>query len=151
LAITGSASFGLVIAALIFCALYIPAWKTLPLGKWIVPIGILLIAILYPIYQPNLFDVLVFGNFPSVDTGVTMMIFIMMALGLVSVVVYAGLLDLGYVALFARGAYTVAWLASQHLKGVTLPFERLGVAETPPGIRLALRLTLIIAVVFATF
>ena len=55
-------------------------------------------------YQPNLFDVVVFGNFPSVDTGVTMMIFIMMALGLNIVVGYAGLLDLGYVAFYAMGA-----------------------------------------------
>jgi len=101
LAITGSASLGLIVAALIFAALYIPAWDALPLGKWIVPLGVILIAVFYPIYQPNLFDVLVFGNFPSVDTGVTMMIFIMMALGLNIVVGYAGLLDLGYVAFYA--------------------------------------------------
>src|SRR5215471_17807297 len=82
LAVTGSASFGLVLAALIFFALYVPAWDVLPLGKWIIPLGILLIAILYPIYQQNLFGVPVFGEFPSVDTGVTMMIFIMIALGL---------------------------------------------------------------------
>src|SRR5262249_2449915 len=120
LAITGSASLGLVIAALIFAALYIPAWNTLPAGKLLVPAGILLLAILYPIYQPNLFDVLVFGNFPSADTGVTMLVFIMMALGLNIVVGYAGLLDLGYVAFYAMGAYTVAWFASQHFSGVTL-------------------------------
>jgi branched-chain amino acid transport system permease protein len=150
LAITGSASFGLIIAALIFAALYIPAWSALPLGKWIVLAGILALVILYPIYQPNLFDVLIFGNFPSVDTGVTMLIFIMMALGLNIVVGYAGLLDLGYVAFYAIGAYTVAWFASQHFNGVTLHFGSVGVAESTPGIHLSIWIILIIAGVFAT-
>ena len=35
-----------------------------------------------------------------------------MALGLNIVVGFAGLLDLGYVAFFAIGAYTIGWLAS---------------------------------------
>jgi len=47
LAITGSASLGLIVAALIFFALYIPAWDVLPLGKWIVQLGVILIAVLY--------------------------------------------------------------------------------------------------------
>jgi branched-chain amino acid transport system permease protein len=45
---------------------------------------------------------------------VTMTIFIMMAIGLNIVVGYAGLLDLGYVAFYAVGAYTAAWFASPH-------------------------------------
>src|SRR5690606_4934298 len=40
---------------------------------------------------------------------------IMLGLGLDSVVGYAGLLDLGYVAFFALGAYTDAFLASNQL------------------------------------
>ncbi|GAC1328865.1 MAG: ABC transporter ATP-binding protein [Candidatus Dormibacteria bacterium] len=44
------------------------------------------------------------------DAGV----FILLALGLNVVVGYAGLLDLGYAAFFAIGAYTYAILASQH-------------------------------------
>ena len=40
LAITGSASLGLIVAALIFVALYVPAWDAIPLGKWIVPLGV---------------------------------------------------------------------------------------------------------------
>src|SRR5207247_10558292 len=78
LAITGSASLGLIVAALIFFALYIPAWDVLPLGKWIVPLGVILIAVLYPVYQPNLFDLLFFGNFPAVNTTLTTMILIIM-------------------------------------------------------------------------
>ncbi|TML12808.1 MAG: hypothetical protein E6G31_08660, partial [Actinobacteria bacterium] len=150
LAITGSASLGLIVAALIFFALYIPAWDVLPLGKWIVPLGVILIAVLYPVYQPNLFDVLIFGNFPSVDTGVTMMIFIMMALGLNIVVGYAGLLDLGYVAFYAMGAYTVAWFASQHFSNVNVHAGGVGTAPSTPGFHISIWIVLIIAGVFAT-
>ena len=45
-------------------------------------------------------------------------IYILMALGLNIVVGHAGLLDLGYVAFFAVGAYTTAWLGTHH---ATLP------------------------------
>ena len=55
------------------------------------------------------------------------MIFIMMALGLNIVVGYAGLLDLGYVAFYAMGAYTVAWFASQHFSNVNVHVGGVGV------------------------
>ena len=92
----------------------------------------------------------VFGAFPSVDTGVTMMIFIMMALGLNIVVGYAGLLDLGYVAFYAMGAYTVAWFASQHFANVNVHVGGVGVAPNAPGFHISIWLVLIIAGVFAT-
>ena len=59
------------------------------------------------------------------------MLYIMLALGLNIVVGYAGLLDLGYIAFFAVGAYTYALAGSPHLalafpaifpEGVHLPF-----------------------------
>jgi branched-chain amino acid transport system permease protein len=59
------------------------------------------------------------------------MLYIMLALGLNIVVGYAGLLDLGYIAFFAVGAYTYALAGSPHLAlafpaifpdGVHLPF-----------------------------
>ncbi len=56
-----------------------------------------------------------------------MLIYIMMALGLNIVVGYAGLLDLGYVAFYAMGAYTAAWFASQHFHQVTLHLGSVGV------------------------
>ncbi|HEY6095649.1 MAG TPA: ABC transporter ATP-binding protein [Gallionellaceae bacterium] len=49
------------------------------------------------------------------------LLYIMLALGLNIVVGYAGLLDLGYVAFFAVGAYTYALLASPQF-GLHLPF-----------------------------
>jgi branched-chain amino acid transport system permease protein len=48
---------------------------------------------------------------------IPIMIFIILALGLNIVVGYAGLLDLGYAAFFAIGAYTAGMLSSTHLTG----------------------------------
>ena len=69
-----------------------------------------------------------------------------MALGLNIVVGYAGLLDLGYVAFYAVGAYTAAWLAfaSQQFDQVTFQF---GASASPdgPGIHVSIWLVLPIA------
>ncbi|NJN39740.1 MAG: ABC transporter ATP-binding protein [Gammaproteobacteria bacterium] len=51
----------------------------------------------------------------------TALLYIMLALGLNIVVGFAGLLDLGYIAFYAVGAYTYALLASPHF-GLHLPF-----------------------------
>lgn len=48
------------------------------------------------------------------------LLYIMLALGLNLVVGFAGLLDLGYIAFYAVGAYTAAFLASPHF-GLHLP------------------------------
>ena len=52
---------------------------------------------------------------------IPVLVFILMALGLNIVVGYAGLLDLGYAAFFAIGAYTTGMLASAHF-GVNMTF-----------------------------
>lgn len=49
------------------------------------------------------------------------LLYCLLALGLNLVVGYAGLLDLGYIAFYALGAYFYAWLASPHF-GLHLPF-----------------------------
>lgn len=49
------------------------------------------------------------------------LLYTMLALGLNIVVGYAGLLDLGYIAFYALGAYLFAWLGSPHF-GLHLPF-----------------------------
>jgi branched-chain amino acid transport system permease protein len=46
----------------------------------------------------------------------------MLALGLNVVVGFAGLLDLGFVAFYALGAYVVGWLASTHFRQVSFSF-----------------------------
>lgn len=49
------------------------------------------------------------------------LLYMMLALGLNLVVGFAGLLDLGYIAFYAVGAYTWAFLASPHF-GIHMPF-----------------------------
>ena len=61
---------------------------------------------------------------------VIMIVFTMMAVGLNIVVGYAGLLDLGYVAFYAVGAYTAAWFASQQFDQWTFHFGAVGIAKT---------------------
>jgi branched-chain amino acid transport system permease protein len=55
----------------------------------------------------------------------TCLLYIMMALGMNIVVGYAGLLDLGYVAFYAIGAYIFALLASPHLSESIAGFSAL--------------------------
>ncbi len=54
------------------------------------------------------------GSNYLIRVAVTAGIYIMLSLGLNIVVGYCGLLDLGYVAFYAVGAYTYAFLASPH-------------------------------------
>lgn len=56
-----------------------------------------------------------FGGNGWVRIGVTALLYILLAVGLNIVVGYAGLLDLGYVAFYAVGAYLFALFASPHL------------------------------------
>ncbi len=99
------------------------------------PLTVLALAAAYPflIQQPNyqrfLFTLPVFNAFPSMDTMVAIIIFAMMAIGLNMVVGYAGLLDLGYVAFYAIGAYTAAWLASPQFAGYHVSLDVGSVAE----------------------
>jgi branched-chain amino acid transport system permease protein len=82
------------------------------IGRWFVPAAVLALAIAYPYYGTHMPQVPIFGPFPQLSTMVVMMIFTIMALGLNFVVGYAGLLDLGYVAFYAMGAYMAGWFAS---------------------------------------
>jgi branched-chain amino acid transport system permease protein len=139
----------LVLAFLLGLALYIPAWQHVPLGRFAVLATVIVLVVGYPFYQEHMFQVPIFGGFPSVDTAVTMLIFVMMALGLNIVVGYAGLLDLGYVAFYAMGAYTAAWFASPHFaEKVTTHFGAVGISEEAGGIHISIWLVLIVAAIF---
>src|SRR5436305_11904477 len=50
-----------------------------------------------------------------IDTTIKALAFVVMALGLNIVVGFAGLLDLGYVAFYAIGAYALGWFGSTFL------------------------------------
>ena len=79
------------------------------------------------------------------------MALVVMALGLNIVVGFAGLLDLGYVAFFAIGAYTMGWLGSgffdlvNNQAGIHVGASQ--TASTLPGIHLNFVLVLVAAVV----
>jgi branched-chain amino acid transport system permease protein len=108
-----------IVTWLVFAVLYVPPWERVPyVGRLLVPLALLALVITYPYYWDGLFTIPIFGSFPQVSTAVVMLIYVMMALGLNVVVGYAGLLDLGYVAFYAIGAYTGASLASQQFAGV---------------------------------
>ncbi len=77
-------------------------------NSWVrrgVMLVVVLLAILYPIFRSS--------NI-SLDTANLAEVYVLLALGLNIVVGFAGLLDLGYAAFFAIGAYTAALLASSH-------------------------------------
>ena len=117
-----------------------------PVRRLLLPVGVALFGVLYPTLLPYLDSIPVIGTlFPAVGTVVIMIVFTMMAVGLNVVVGYAGLLDLGYVAFYAAGAYTAAWFASQHFEQVTFHFGSVGITDQVPGIHLSVFLILILA------
>ncbi|AYC35079.1 branched-chain amino acid ABC transporter permease [Pseudomonas cavernae] len=73
-----------------------------------------------------------FMPYGSIRVADSILIYILLGLGLNIVVGYCGLLDLGFVAFYAVGAYTYGLLASPHL-GLHLPF----LAILPIGIMLS--------------
>jgi branched-chain amino acid transport system permease protein len=88
--------------------------------SWWVAAGLIAFGFLYPLLVDSLQELPVLGDFvPSTGSVVVMLAFTMMALGLNVVVGYAGLLDLGYVAFYAAGAYVAGWLASLHFDQLT--------------------------------
>jgi branched-chain amino acid transport system permease protein len=88
--------------------------------------------------------------FPALDSAVYILVFTMMAVGLNVVVGYSGLLDLGYVAFYAAGAYTIGWLASGHFQQVTFHFGSVGFPnpDTVTGIHISFWLVILIAGIF---
>jgi branched-chain amino acid transport system permease protein len=76
------------------------------------------------------------------------LVFAMMAVGLNVVVGYCGLLDLGYVAFYAAGAYTAGWFASGQFEQVTFHFGSTGLSRDTTGIHVSFWLVLLIAGAF---
>ncbi|MDO9623284.1 MAG: DUF3382 domain-containing protein, partial [Pseudomonas sp.] len=77
------------------------AFLTLPsTQRWVV-LGLIIVALAWPF----------FGSRGAVDIATLILIYVMLGLGLNIVVGLAGLLDLGYVAFYAVGAYSYALLS----------------------------------------
>ena len=137
--------------ALVLLVLVVPSWDRLRVGRfrvgrYAVPLGVLAIAVGYPYYWGGSLPQLpIFGPFPEVSTMVFMMIFTMMALGLNFVVGYAGLLDLGYVAFYAIGAYVAAWFASDQFSNRHVDLGAVGLTPGWQGLHFSIWLVLPIA------
>src|ERR671916_3172308 len=115
--------------------------------KYALPAGLILLAFLFPLVNDGLDAELMF---PVIVVAV----YVMLALGLNIVVGFAGLLDLGFVAFYALGAYVVGWFASTHFSDVSfrflsaLPAQSVSGRELP-GIHISFWLLLIGAGAFA--
>ena len=118
---------------------------------WAIALAVTVLALLYPSYVEAIQDAPGIGPyFPGLGSMVVMLVFTMMAVGLNVVIGYAGLLDLGYVAFYAAGAYMAAWFASQQFEQWTFHFGAVGINPELPGIHLSIWLILILAGVFTT-
>ena len=123
-------------------------WNELPehLRKWIPVSLVTALAVTYPFYVAHLpTNIPVIETLPPLHDTVTIFVFVMMAVGLNIVVGYAGLLDLGYVAFYAIGAYTCGWLASGQFEQVHFHFGAVGVNSNAAGIHVSVWLVLLIA------
>ncbi|MBV8615098.1 MAG: branched-chain amino acid ABC transporter ATP-binding protein/permease [Acetobacteraceae bacterium] len=117
---TGPAALGRFVA---FPAWIRPAWRRHALTG-----AIALAALLFPLYH---------GNEADIDSLANAYAFATLALGLNIVVGFAGLLDLGYAAFFAIGAYTYGILNSFQLhpawSDAWLPLQTLGIVSKMAG------------------
>jgi branched-chain amino acid transport system permease protein len=124
------------------------AWRRIPtrVRGWLPALVVALLAATYPYYVSSLpTDVPLILAFPDVGASVTILIFVVMAVGLNVVVGYAGLLDLGYVAFYAIGAYTAGWFASGHFEQVRFHLGSVGISREAQGIHISVWLVLLIA------
>jgi len=111
--------------------------------------SIFVLLLLYPwLYSTYLTTVLT-QWLPDTSTAFVILAFTVMGLGLNFVVGYAGLLDLGYVAFFAAGAYVAGWLTSEQFANAGSVIFGGTVLPGTPGIHLSPWLVLLVAAVFA--
>jgi branched-chain amino acid transport system permease protein len=112
------------------------------------------LAILYP----YILDQLLVSPDDLLDASIYTLGLIIMALGLNIVVGFAGLLDLGYVAFYAIGAFVIGWLGSQQFPDVNggkgihiLTPVKSAFGSDLPGIHINFFLVIFIAAIFTAF
>ena len=130
------------------------AWRRVPHRiRALLPVLIVvLVAVIYPSIVDSLRGLAVIGDFfPQVSSVVIILVFTMMAVGLNIVVGYAGLLDLGYVAFYAAGAYMAGWFASGQFEQVSFHLGSVGIDRNATGIHVSLWLVFIMAGIFTAF
>jgi branched-chain amino acid transport system permease protein len=109
------------------------------------------LAVLYP----YILDQLLAQPDDLLDASIQTLAYIIMALGLNIVVGFAGLLDLGYVAFFAIGAFVMGWLGSQQFPDVAggkgihiLTPAKSAFGSDVPGIHINFFFVIFIAAIF---
>jgi branched-chain amino acid transport system permease protein len=116
-----------------------PEWLGSDLARrWALPLAVIALIVSYPLWAiKDPFSTLFVDKLGmDMDTVFQMAVYVMLALGLNIVVGYAGLLDLGYVAFFAIGAYTLGWFGSGLFSERNLHFLDVG-NKAIPGIHLS--------------
>jgi branched-chain amino acid transport system permease protein len=109
-------------------------------------VAVLIVVALLPVLISNPLD-------STLSFGIYALAYAMFALGLNVVVGFAGLLDLGYVAFYAIGSYSIGWFASDHFskanggKGIHVGVS--GFPNTLPGIHLNFLLIILAAMILA--
>ena len=121
------------------------------LPNWAWMLVFLAVAILYP----YILDQLLATPDDLLDASIQTLAYIIMALGLNIVVGFAGLLDLGYVAFFAIGAFVMGWLGSQQFPDVAggkgihiLTPAKSAFGSDVPGIHINFFFVIFIAAIF---
>jgi branched-chain amino acid transport system permease protein len=109
-------------------------------GEKLLAIALIAIAVVLPFFYDS-------GS-GFIEDATAALVYVVMALGLNIVVGFAGLLDLGYVAFYAIGAYTMGWFASSFFSTTDI---HIGVAEqlqSQPGIHMNWLIVVLIAAIF---
>ena len=113
----------------------------LPCWAW--AIVFLALAVFWPPICEPFFDL------DLLDASINSLGYIIMALGLNIVVGFAGLLDLGYVAFYAIGAFVMGWLGSAHFADADDPHRRR--RRSPTGCRASTSSSSLILIAGALF
>jgi len=123
--------------------------RMLPDWAW----GVLLFV--FGLAYPFILEALMSAPDDLLDASIQTLAYIIMALGLNIVVGFAGLLDLGYVAFYAIGAFVIGWLGSQQFDEVAggngihiLTPSQSAFGSEIPGIHINFFLVIFIAAAF---
>jgi branched-chain amino acid transport system permease protein len=116
------------------------------LPRWVWGLIFLGLAILYPNIVESALGTDTGGDL--LDASVNTLAYIIMALGLNIVVGFAGLLDLGYVAFYAIGAFVMGWLGSGQFSDANVHILVSELTENLPGIHVNFVFIVIIAATF---
>jgi branched-chain amino acid transport system permease protein len=126
------------------------------LPNWVWGAILIGLAIVYPYITDSIDLPILGGHDDLLDASIQTLGYIIMALGLNIVVGMAGLLDLGYVAFYAIGAFVIGWLGSQQFPDVNggkgihfLVQSQSGISHNPiPGIHVNFFFVIFIAAAF---